>query len=123
MVRSNESRIAVRASSQARTADTTIISLVYSPTVGSKPMLGHRTRIVARRGLVIGVAGVVAGLLGAGIASAAAGVNQCLSWSGNFPIIGTLDPIVTDTVATLPSPVTVGQASSTFPVSVTIDAP
>jgi len=86
-------------------------------------MLGYRTRIVARRGLVIGVAGVVASLLGAGIASADVGVNQFLSWSGNFPIIGTLDPIVTDTVATLPSPVTVGQASATFPVAVTIDAP
>ncbi len=86
-------------------------------------MLGHRTRIVARRGLVIGVAGVVASLLGAGIASADVGVNQFLSWSGNFPIIGTLDPIVTDTVATIPSPVTVGQVSASFPVSVTIDAP
>ena len=86
-------------------------------------MLGHRTRIVARRGLVIGAAGVVASLLGAGIASADVGVDQFLNWSGNFPIIGTLDPISTETVVSLPSPVTVGQTSVSFAVSVKIDAP
>jgi hypothetical protein len=72
---------------------------------------------------VIGAAGVVAGLLGAGIASADVGVDQFLNWNGNFPIIGTLDPITTETVASIPSPVTVGQASASFAVSVKIDAP
>lgn len=86
-------------------------------------MLGHRTRIVASRALVIGAVGVVAGLLGTGIASADVAVNQSLNWSGNFPIIGTLDPINTVTTATIPSPVTVGTASPDFPVSVVIDSP
>jgi hypothetical protein len=72
---------------------------------------------------VIGVVAAVAGLLGTGIAAADVGVDQFLNWSGNFPIIGTLDPITTETTATIPSPVTVGQASATFAVSVKIDAP
>lgn len=86
-------------------------------------MLGHRTRIVASRALVIGAAAAVAGLLGTGIASASVAVDQSLNWSGNFPIIGTLDPINTVTTATIPSPVTVGVQSADFPVTVVIDAP
>jgi hypothetical protein len=86
-------------------------------------MLGHRTTVVARRAIVIGAAGVVAGLLGSGIASADVAVDQFLNWNGNFPIIGNLDPISTETITSLPSPVTVGTASSSFPVSVKIDAP
>ena len=86
-------------------------------------MLGHRTRIVASRALMIGAAVAVAGVLGSGIASASVAVNQQLGWSGNFPIIGTLSPIVTTTTATLPSPVTHGVASASFPVTVKIDAP
>lgn len=86
-------------------------------------MLGHRTRIVAKRALVIGAAGIVAGLLGSGIASAAVGVDQFENWNGDFPVIGNLDPITTETVTSLPDPVTVGTASAAFPVSVTITAP
>jgi hypothetical protein len=100
-----------------------ILSMVTHRMLGDKSMLGHRTRIVASRALVIGAAGVVAGLLGTGIASASVAVNQSLNWSGNFPIIGTLDPITTTTTATIPSPVTVGTASADFAVSVRIDAP
>ncbi len=86
-------------------------------------MLGHRTRIVASRALMIGAAGVVAGLLGSGIANASLAVNQQLNWSGNFPIIGTLSPITTTTTATVPSPVTHGVASANFAVAVKISAP
>ncbi|HEX3591437.1 MAG TPA: DUF6801 domain-containing protein [Pseudonocardiaceae bacterium] len=72
---------------------------------------------------MMGVVGAVAALLGTGIASAAVPVDQFLNWNGNFPIIGNLDPITTETVTSLPSPVTVGTASANFPVSVKIDAP
>ncbi|HEX3785633.1 MAG TPA: DUF6801 domain-containing protein [Pseudonocardiaceae bacterium] len=65
----------------------------------------------------------MAGLLGSGIASADVPVDNFLNWNGNFPIIGNLDPITTETVTTLPSPVTVGQESAAFPVTVNVTAP
>jgi len=65
----------------------------------------------------------VAGLLGSGIASASVPVDNFLNWHGTFPIIGNLDPITTETVTTLPSPVAVGVQSAAFPVSVTVTAP
>jgi hypothetical protein len=102
---------------------TAILSMVTHRMLGDKSMLGHRTRIVASRALVIGAAGVAAGLLGTGIASANVAVNLANNWSGNFPIIGTLSPITTTTTTSLPSPVTHGVASANFPVSVKIDAP
>ena len=86
-------------------------------------MFGVRSSTIARRGLVIAAAGVVAGLLGSGIASASVPVDNFLNWHGTFPIIGNLDPITTETVTTLPSPVTVGVQSAAFPVSVKVTAP
>jgi hypothetical protein len=75
------------------------------------------------RSLIVGAAVAVAGLLGAGIASASVPVDNFLNWSGNFPIIGNLSPITTETVTTLPSPVTHGVQSANFPVSVKVTAP
>lgn len=86
-------------------------------------MLGVRSATLARRGLVLAAAGVVAGMLGSGIAAADVPVDNFLNWNGNFPIIGNLDPITTETVTTLPSPVTVGQASAPFAVTVHVTAP
>jgi hypothetical protein len=62
-------------------------------------------------------------MLGSGIAAADVPVDNFLAWNGNFPIIGNLDPITTETVTTLPSPVTVGQASAPFSVTVNVTAP
>ena len=73
--------------------------------------------------MILAVAGTVAGLLGSGIAAADVPVDNFLNWSGVFPIIGKLDPITTETVTTLPSPVTVGQQSANFAVSVKVTAP
>jgi hypothetical protein len=86
-------------------------------------MSGRRSSTIARRVLVIGAAALTAGLLGAGMASASVSVNQQLNWNGTFPIIGNLDPILTTTTTTLPSPVTHGVQSASFPVSVAVDAP
>jgi hypothetical protein len=79
--------------------------------------------ISARRAIVIGAIGVVAGLLGSGVAAADVAVDNSLNWNGNFPIIGNLDPILTETTTSLPSPVTVGTVSPAFSVSVKVDAP
>jgi hypothetical protein len=73
--------------------------------------------------MILAVAGTVAGLLGSGIAAADVPVDNYLNWSGVFPIIGKLDPITTETVTTLPSPVTVGQQSASFAVTVNVTAP
>jgi hypothetical protein len=86
-------------------------------------MFGARSSTIARRGLVLAAATAVVGILGSGIAAADVPVNNYLSWNGVFPIIGKLDPITTQTVATLPSPVKVGVQSANFPVSVTVTAP
>ncbi len=86
-------------------------------------MFGVRSATLARRGLILAAAGVVAGMLGSGIAAADVPVDNFLNWNGNFPIIGNLDPITTETVTTLPSPVTVGQASAPFSVTVNVTAP
>lgn len=86
-------------------------------------MFGTRSSTLARRGMILAVAGTVAGLLGSGIAAADVPVDNFLNWSGVFPIIGKLDPITTETVTTLPSPVTVGQQSANFAVSVKVTAP
>ena len=86
-------------------------------------MFGTRSSTIARRGMILAVAGTVAGLLGSGIAAADVPVDNFLNWSGVFPIIGKLDPITTETVTSLPSPVTVGQQSANFPVSVKVTAP
>jgi hypothetical protein len=86
-------------------------------------MFGARSSTIARRGLVLAAATAVVGILGSGIAAADVPVNNYLNWNGVFPIIGKLDPITTQTVATLPSPVTVGVQSANFPVSVTVTAP
>src|SRR5262249_28592165 len=122
-VRIHDSRFGVRAYARARTAHRAILRWSFGTMLGDKSMLGHRTRIVASRALVIGAAEVVARVLGSGIASASVAVNQRMNGRGNFPIIGKLDPVTTTTTATLPSPVTHGVASANFPVSVKIDAP
>ncbi len=86
-------------------------------------MFGVRSATLARRGLILAAAGVVAGMLGSGMAAADVPVDNFLNWNGDFPIIGNLDPITTETVTTLPSPVTVGQASAPFAVTVNVTAP
>lgn len=86
-------------------------------------MFDHRGSKLARRALVIGAAGATALLLGVGVASADVSVDKTIDFNGDFPIIGNLDPIAATTIATLPSPVTVGTASASFPVTVNIDAP
>ena len=86
--------------------------------------MSHRPcSTVARRLLVPLLALVTAVLFGAGTAAADVPVDQQLYWNGNFPIIGNLDPILTTTTTTLPSPVTHGVPSAGFPVSVAVDAP
>ncbi|MBA8924926.1 hypothetical protein BC739_002125 [Kutzneria viridogrisea] len=65
----------------------------------------------------------VTALLGAGIASADVPVDKTLTWKGDFPVIGTLSPISTQMLASLPSPVTVGQPGGTVPVTLNVDAP
>ena len=86
-------------------------------------MFGARSSTIARRGIILAAVGVIAGLLGSGIAAADVPVDNYLNWSGVFPIIGKLDPITTETVTTLPSPVTVGVQSANFAVSVNVTAP
>ncbi|HEX4221193.1 MAG TPA: DUF6801 domain-containing protein [Pseudonocardiaceae bacterium] len=86
-------------------------------------MFGARSSTIARRGLVLAAATAVACMLGSGIAAADVPVNNYLNWNGVFPIIGKLDPITTQTVTTLPSPVKVGVQSANFPVSITVTAP
>ncbi|HWC80322.1 MAG TPA: DUF6801 domain-containing protein [Pseudonocardiaceae bacterium] len=86
-------------------------------------MFGQRGSILARRALVVGAAGVTAVLLGAGVASADVSIDKTINFNGDFPIIGNLDPIQTETIATAPSPVTVGTQSADFPVTVKVDAP
>jgi hypothetical protein len=86
-------------------------------------MFGARSSTIARRGTVLAAVGVIAGLLGSGIAAADVPVDNYLNWNGVFPIIGKLDPITTETVTTLPSPVTVGKQSANFAVSVHVTAP
>lgn len=85
--------------------------------------MSHRYSTVVRRVLVPFAALAVALLFGSGVASADVSVDQQLYWNGNFPIIGNLDPILTTTTTTLPSPVSHGVPSATFPVSVAVDAP
>jgi hypothetical protein len=85
-------------------------------------MLG-RTSKIATRSLVVVAAATVAGMLGAGMAAADVAVDNSLYWNGDFPIIGNLDPISTETVTSLPSPVSQNVESASFPVSVTVDAP
>jgi hypothetical protein len=85
--------------------------------------MSGRTSKIVTRSVVVAAAATVAAMLGAGIAAADVAVDNTLYWNGDFPIIGNLDPISTETVTSLPSPVTHGVESSSFPVSVTVDAP
>ena len=82
----------------------------------------HTSRLAARA-VAIAAAGVVAGLLGSGIAAAGVPVNNYLNWNGNFPIIGNHDPITTHTTTNLPSPDKVNTKSASFPVTVVVTAP
>ena len=82
-----------------------------------------RKATMATRAVVITAAGVVAGLLGSGIAAASVPVNNYLNWNGNFPIIGNLDPITTHTTTNLPSPDKVKTKSASFPITVAVTAP
>ncbi|AHH99750.1 hypothetical protein GCM10010174_16730 [Kutzneria viridogrisea] len=85
-------------------------------------MLGRATAL-ARRATAVATVGLVAGLLGAGIAAADTPVAKDLSFKGDFPVIGTLTPIKAHITTSLPSPVVVGKSSKLFPASVDIDAP
>ncbi|HEX3785634.1 MAG TPA: DUF6801 domain-containing protein [Pseudonocardiaceae bacterium] len=49
-------------------------------------------------------------------------MDKTLTWNGNFPIIGNLDPITTEIVTTLPSPIVAGTPGSAR-FTVDIDAP
>ena len=85
-------------------------------------MTGPQSTIIGRRVATITALGVIATLLCNGIASADVPVDKKLTWSGTFPIIGKLDPITTEIVTTLPSPIVAGTpGSATFTVNV--DAP
>jgi hypothetical protein len=85
-------------------------------------MSGPRSTLFASRALVVGALGVISAVLGAGVAVADVPVNTTLTWTGVFPIIGTLQPISTQIVATLPSPITAG-APGTANFTVNADAP
>jgi hypothetical protein len=76
--------------------------------------------IIGRRVAAITAVGVIAGLLGSGIAAADVPVDKTLTWNGVFPIIGKLDPITTEIVTTLPSPIVAGTpGSASFSVNIT----
>ena len=85
-------------------------------------MFGPRSSTYSRRVAAITALGVISALLLSGTAFADVPVDKTLTWNGNFPIIGNLDPITTEIVTTLPSPLTSGSPGSTA-FSVHIDAP
>jgi hypothetical protein len=86
-------------------------------------MFGSLSRKTARRSIFVGVAVSAAALLGIGYAVADVPVNLWLNWSGVYPVIGKVDPVTVGEAFTLPSPVTVGQRSADFPVTVHLTAP
>jgi hypothetical protein len=88
----------------------------------SREMTGPRSANIGRRVATITALGVIGTLLCNGIASADVPVDKKLTWNGTFPIIGKLDPITTEIVTTLPSPVTAGTPGSAA-FTVNIDAP
>lgn len=85
-------------------------------------MFGPRSSTYRRRVATIAALGVIPTLLLSGTAFADVAVDKTLTWNGNFPIIGNLDPITTEIVTSLPSPLTAGTPGSTT-FTVNIDAP
>lgn len=77
---------------------------------------------VGRRVAAITALGVIGTLLCSGIAAADVPVDKKLTWNGVFPIIGRLDPITTEIVTTLPSPIVAGTPGSAS-FTVNVDAP
>lgn len=88
----------------------------------SREMTGLQTTAFGRRVAAITALGVIATLMCNGIASADVPVDKKLTWNGTFPIIGRLDPITTEIVTTLPSPITAGTPGSAS-FTVNVDAP
>jgi hypothetical protein len=95
---------------------------VFRTQLGDREMIGLKSAKFGRKAVAITAVGVITSLLCGGIAAADVPVDKTLNWSGVFPIIGKLDPITTEIVTTLPSPITAGTPGSA-PFTVNIDAP
>jgi hypothetical protein len=81
---------------------------------------GDKSMSIGRRVVAATAVGVVTSLLCSGIAAADVPVDKTLTWNGVFPIIGKLDPITTEIVTTLPSPIVAGTpGSASFTVDIT----
>ena len=78
--------------------------------------------MIASRLPVAGAVGVVATLLCSGVASADVSVDKTLTWSANWPNIGTVSPISTEVLGSMVSPVPLGTPENSD-VTVNIDAP
>jgi hypothetical protein len=85
-------------------------------------MTGHQSVKYGRKAAAVTALGVITSLLCSGIAAADVPVDKNLTWNGIFPIIGKLDPITTEIVTTLPSPIVAGTPGSAS-FTVNIDAP
>ena len=85
-------------------------------------MIGHHSSTFGRKAAVLTAIGVTTMLLCSGTAAADVPVDKTLTWNGTFPIIGKLDPITTEIVTTLPSPIVAGTPGATS-FAVNIDTP
>lgn len=76
-----------------------------------------------RRIAAVVALGASATLVCGGIAAADVRTDSTVDWNAVFPIAAEVNPVVTETVATLPSPVAVGAGGVNVPITVTDTLP